>query len=142
MILGEAKKSFAHFGKSGVPAAWTILGVCHRNCPSTECRYGGDAWNYGPNLLTNECDVLIAIGMFDDRVAEICQHMPNKLKSFILKLTPQKSQKCKGRCCCYGRCQAYSRSIMPHIETKRIPNGSGGSKSSMQLNLTRLLMPK
>ena len=25
--------------------------------------------NYGPNLLTNECDVLIAIGMrFDDRV--------------------------------------------------------------------------
>ena len=25
--------------------------------------------NYGPNLLTNECDLLIAIGMrFDDRV--------------------------------------------------------------------------
>ena len=25
--------------------------------------------NYGPNVLTNECDVLIAVGMrFDDRV--------------------------------------------------------------------------
>jgi thiamine pyrophosphate-dependent acetolactate synthase large subunit-like protein len=28
-----------------------------------------NAWNYGPNVLTNECDVLIALGMrFDDRV--------------------------------------------------------------------------
>ncbi len=29
----------------------------------------GMHWNYGPNVNTNECDVLIAVGMrFDDRV--------------------------------------------------------------------------
>ena len=56
--------------KSGVPAAWTILGASalDTNHPLNVGMVGMHG-NYAPNKLTNECDVLIAIGMrFDDRV--------------------------------------------------------------------------
>jgi acetolactate synthase-1/2/3 large subunit len=71
VILGHAEKEFQAFiEKSGIPAAWTILGM---SAIPTDHPLGvgmlGMHGNYGPNVLTNECDVLIAIGMrFDDRV--------------------------------------------------------------------------
>jgi acetolactate synthase I/II/III large subunit len=71
VILGAAEKEFSAFiEKSGVPAAWTILGesAIPSNHPLNVGMLGMHG-NYGPNVLTNECDVLIAIGMrFDDRV--------------------------------------------------------------------------
>src|SRR6187431_2854787 len=71
VILGKAEKEFQKFiEKAGIPAAWTILGMSAipTNHPLGVGMLGMHG-NYGPNLLTNECDVLIAIGMrFDDRV--------------------------------------------------------------------------
>ena len=71
VILGEAENEFkAVVEKSGVPAAWTILGASALDT-SHPLNVGmvGMHGNYAPNKLTNECDVLIAIGMrFDDRV--------------------------------------------------------------------------
>lgn len=56
--------------KTGIPAASTILGLSAM--PSSHPLYVGMLGMHGnlaPNILTNECDVLIAIGMrFDDRV--------------------------------------------------------------------------
>ena len=71
VLLGNAEQEFKTFvEKSGIPAAWTILGA--GAIPTTHpLNVGmlGMHGNYGPNVLTNECDVLIAIGMrFDDRV--------------------------------------------------------------------------
>ncbi len=71
VILGGAEKEFQAFiEKGGFPAAWTILGLSA--IPSSHpLNVGmlGMHGNYAPNVLTNECDVLIAIGMrFDDRV--------------------------------------------------------------------------
>src|ERR1700709_880180 len=70
-ILGNAEKEFqACVEKSGIPAAWTILGAgaIPTGHPLNVGMLGMHG-NYGPNVLTNECDVLIAIGMrFDDRV--------------------------------------------------------------------------
>ena len=71
IILGQAEEQLkALIEKSGIPAAWTILGLSalptdhHLNVGML-----GMHGNYGPNVLTNECDVLIALGMrFDDRV--------------------------------------------------------------------------
>ena len=71
VILGEAEAAFKAFiEKTGIPAAWTILGLS-----ALETKHPlnvgmvGMHGNYGPNKLTNDCDVLIAIGMrFDDRV--------------------------------------------------------------------------
>jgi len=71
VILGNAEEEFKQFlKKSGIPAAATIMGISainndHPNYVGMLGMHG----NYAPNLLTNECDVLIAIGMrFDDRV--------------------------------------------------------------------------
>ena len=71
VILGQAEELLkAVIEKTGIPAAWTILGLSA--LPSDHpLNVGmlGMHGNYGPNILTNECDVLIAIGMrFDDRV--------------------------------------------------------------------------
>src|ERR1700754_2789549 len=71
VILGSAEQEFKAFvEKSGIPAAWTILGAgaIPTDHPLNVGMLGMHG-NYGPNVLTNECDVLIAIGMrFDDRV--------------------------------------------------------------------------
>jgi acetolactate synthase-1/2/3 large subunit len=71
VILGAAEQEFRTFiEKSGIPAAWTILGAgaLPTDHPLNVGMLGMHG-NYGPNMLTNECDVLIAIGMrFDDRV--------------------------------------------------------------------------
>ncbi|SMO90498.1 acetolactate synthase, large subunit [Chryseobacterium rhizoplanae] len=71
IMLGNAEKEFLEFAeKSGIPVAWTVLGMStiptdHPQAVGMVGMHG----NYGPNILTNECDVLIAIGMrFDDRV--------------------------------------------------------------------------
>jgi len=71
VILGQAEEELkAVIEKAGIPAAWTILGASALPT-SHPLNVGmvGMHGNYGPNKLTNECDVLIAIGMrFDDRV--------------------------------------------------------------------------
>jgi len=71
VILGNAEKEFLAFAeKSGIPVASTILGLSA--IPSDHpLNVGllGMHGNIGPNRKTNECDLLIAIGMrFDDRV--------------------------------------------------------------------------
>ena len=71
VVLGGAEAEFRKFvEKAGIPAAWTILGAgaLPTGHPLNVGMLGMHG-NYGPNVLTNECDVLIAIGMrFDDRV--------------------------------------------------------------------------
>lgn len=71
VILSGADKQLAKFlEKTGIPAAGTLLGLSalptdHPNFVGMLGMHG----NYGPNLKTNECDVLIGIGLrFDDRV--------------------------------------------------------------------------
>lgn len=71
IMLGKAEKEFLRFAeKSGIPVAWTVLGMSAipTNHPQAVGMVGMHG-NYGPNILTNQCDVLIAVGMrFDDRV--------------------------------------------------------------------------
>lgn len=71
IILGSAEQEFKAFiEKTGIPSAWTVLGAgaIPTDHPLNVGMLGMHG-NYGPNVLTNECDVLIAIGMrFDDRV--------------------------------------------------------------------------
>ena len=69
--LSEATEELMAFAeKAGIPVASTILGLS--SFPNHHRLYAGMLGmhgNYGPNIKTNECDVLIAIGMrFDDRV--------------------------------------------------------------------------
>ena len=71
VILGKAEEELKAFvEKTGIPAAWTIMGASAIDSDHPlNVGMVGMHGNYGPNVLTNECDLLIAIGMrFDDRV--------------------------------------------------------------------------
>jgi acetolactate synthase I/II/III large subunit len=71
ILLSGAENELKLFAeKTGIPVALTLLGLSA--FPSDHRLYTGMLGmhgNYGPNLLTNEADLIIAIGMrFDDRV--------------------------------------------------------------------------
>ena len=71
VILAGAEEEFKEFvEKSGIPAAWTLLGLSALpDKHPLNMGMLGMHGNYGPNKLTNDCDVIIAVGMrFDDRV--------------------------------------------------------------------------
>jgi len=71
IILSGAEKELLAFAeKSGIPVASTLLGLgAFPTDHPLYVGYLGMHGNYAPNILTNECDVLLAIGMrFDDRV--------------------------------------------------------------------------
>lgn len=70
LLSGAEKELLAFAEKTGIPVAVTLLGISgfptgHRLFAGLLGMHG----NYGPNLLTNQADLIIAIGMrFDDRV--------------------------------------------------------------------------
>lgn len=71
VLLGNATEELKQFvEKTGIPVASTLLGLsCIPTSHPLYVGFLGMHGNYGPNILTNECDVLIAVGMrFDDRV--------------------------------------------------------------------------
>ena len=71
VVLGNAEKELLDFlRKADIPAASTILGLSALSSDEPlNVGMLGMHGNVAPNLKTNECDVLIAIGMrFDDRV--------------------------------------------------------------------------
>ena len=96
VILGNAEEEFKIFlEKSGIPAAWTILGLSAipTDHPSNRGMVGMHG-NYAPNLLTNECDLLIAIGMrFDDRVTGDLSKYAKQAKIIHLELDPAEVDK-------------------------------------------------
>lgn len=96
VILGQAEKQLkALVEKAGIPAAWTIMGASalDSNHPLNVGMVGMHG-NYGPNLLTNECDVLIAIGMrFDDRVTGSLDTYAKQAKVIHLEIDPAEINK-------------------------------------------------
>ncbi|APQ18675.1 biosynthetic-type acetolactate synthase large subunit [Maribacter hydrothermalis] len=96
VILGQAEKELKEMvEKAGIPAAWTIMGA---SALSTDHPLNvgmvGMHGNYGPNLLTNECDVLIAIGMrFDDRVTGRLADYATQAKVIHFEIDPAEVNK-------------------------------------------------
>ena len=96
VILGNAENELIKFvEKSGIPAAWTILGASAipTNHPLNVGMLGMHG-NYAPNVLTNECDVLIAIGMrFDDRVTGDVNRYAKQAKIIHFEIDPAEVNK-------------------------------------------------
>jgi len=96
VILGKAEEEFKTFiEKTGIPSAWTILGLSAlpTDHPLNVGMVGMHG-NYGPNKLTNECDVLIAIGMrFDDRVTGDLNTYAKQAKIIHFEIDPAEVDK-------------------------------------------------
>ncbi len=96
VILANAEDEFKQFiEKTGIPSAWTIMGLSALDTDHPlNVGMLGMHGNYGPNLLTNECDVLIAIGMrFDDRVTGNLSKYAKQAKVIHLEIDPAEIDK-------------------------------------------------
>jgi acetolactate synthase-1/2/3 large subunit len=101
VILGKAEAELKFFlDKTGIPAASTLLGsgALPQDHPNYVGKLGMHG-NYAPNLLTNKCDVLIAVGMrFDDRVTGDLKRYAKQARIVHLELDPaevNKTVKCE-----------------------------------------------
>jgi len=126
VILGNAEKEFKNFvEKSGIPAAWTILGASALPT-SHELNVGmvGMHGNYGPNILTNQCDLLIAIGMrFDDRVTGDTNTYAKQAKIIHLDIDPAEIDKnIKVDIPVIGDCKESLAMLSKNIKTKSYKN--------------------
>jgi acetolactate synthase-1/2/3 large subunit len=119
VILSEGEKEFKDFvEKSGIPAAWTVLGLSALET-SHPLNVGmvGMHGNYGPNMLTNECDVLITIGMrFDDRVTGNLETYAKQAKVIHFEIDPAEIDKnVKTTVAVLGDAKVSLRNILPLI---------------------------
>ncbi len=125
VILGKAEKEFKNFiEKAGIPAAWTILGLSAlpTDHPLNVGMLGMHG-NYGPNVLTNECDVLIAVGMrFDDRVTGRLDKYAKQAKVIHLDIDPSEIDKnVKATVGVWGDCKETLPLLTKLVEAKVYP---------------------
>lgn len=96
VLLSEAEEAFRAFiEKAGIPSAWTIMGASALDSDHyLNVGMLGMHGNYAPNKLTNECDVLIAVGMrFDDRVTGDLSRYAKQAKVVHLEIDPAEIDK-------------------------------------------------
>jgi acetolactate synthase-1/2/3 large subunit len=125
IILGKAENEFKAFiEKGGLPAAWTLLGLSAlpTDHPQNVGMLGMHG-NYGPNVLTNECDVLIAVGMrFDDRVTGRLDKYAKQAKVIHLDIDPAEIDKnVKSTVPVWGDCKETLPLLTQLIEAKQHP---------------------
>ena len=137
-IINQAEKPFLIFGqgvtlsqaegslksfieKAGIPAASTLLGL---SAISTQhplyVGYTGMHGNYGPNVKTNECDVLIAVGMrFDDRVTGDLKTYAKNAKVIHIELDAAEIDKnVKTTVAIHGDAKDALEALYPLVERK------------------------
>ena len=120
IILSEAEDQLkAVIEKAGIPSTWTILGASA--IPTSHpLNMGmvGMHGNYAPNKLTNECDVLIAIGMrFDDRVTGDLNKYAKQAKIIHFEIDPAEIDKnVKTDVAVLGDAKASLTQLLPLLE--------------------------
>ncbi|WP_392420289.1 biosynthetic-type acetolactate synthase large subunit [Capnocytophaga canis] len=123
IILGQAENELKSFlEKTDIPAAATILGLSalsteHPNYVGMVGMHG----NYAPNVMTNTCDVLIALGMrFDDRVTGDLSRYAKQAKVLHFDIDPAEINKnVKADVAVLGNVKEALQKILPLVEQKK-----------------------
>jgi len=124
VILGQAEAAFKAFvEKTQIPAAWTILGLSALETahPLNKGMVGMHG-NFAPNLLTQECDVLIAVGMrFDDRVTGRLDAYAKQAKVVHLEIDPAEINKnVHADYPILADCKASLEALTPLVHNKKL----------------------
>jgi acetolactate synthase-1/2/3 large subunit len=143
IILGQAEEQLkALVEKSGIPAAWTILGLSAlpTDHPLNVGMLGMHG-NYGPNILTNECDVLIALGMrFDDRVTGNLATYAKQAKVVHFEIDPAEVDKnVKTTVAVLGDVKEALTALLPLIESKTHDSWHNEFKEKHQIELESVI---
>jgi len=146
VILGKAENEFKKFiEKAGIPTAWTILGLSAlpTDHPLNVGMLGMHG-NYGPNVLTNECDVLIAVGMrFDDRVTGRLDKYAKQAKVIHLDIDPAEIDKnVKTTVPVWGDCKETLPLLTGMIEQKVYPQWLQKFKDFMKQEEETCIIPE
>jgi len=143
VILGEAEEEFKNFVEStGIPAVWTILGLSALPTKHPlNMGMVGMHGNYGPNLLTNECDVLIAIGMrFDDRVTGNLATYAKQAQVVHLEIDPAEiSKNVHAHYPVLGDCKKSLSTLIPLVEHKELTDWKAQFAAHMETEFDKVI---
>ena len=143
VILSEAEAELKAFvEKSGIPAAWTILGLSAMPTDHPlNVGMVGMHGNYGPNVLTNECDVLIALGMrFDDRVTGNLATYAKQAKVIHFEIDPAEVDKnVKTEVAVLADLKESLTALLPLIENKKHESWHNEFKEKYQIELDQVI---
>ena len=146
VLLGNAEQEFKTFvEKAGIPSAWTILGAgaIPTDHPLNVGMLGMHG-NYGPNVLTNECDVLIAIGMrFDDRVTGRLDKYAKQAQVIHLDIDPAEIDKnVKATVPVWGDCKETLPLLTALVEEKKHTEWLAKFRSFDKIEQEQLIYPE
>ena len=143
ILLGKAEEELKTFiEKAGIPAAWTILGLSAlpSNHPLNVGMLGMHG-NYGPNVLTNECDVLIALGMrFDDRVTGDLNTYAKQAKVIHFEIDPAEVDKnVKTDVAVLGDVKESLQTLIPLINENQHPEWLGEFRKKYEIEYQKVI---
>jgi acetolactate synthase-1/2/3 large subunit len=146
VILGNAENEFLQFiEKAGIPSAWTIMGMSAipTNHPLAVGMLGMHG-NYAPNLFTNECDVLIAIGMrFDDRVTGRLDKYAKQAQIIHLDIDPAEIDKnVMVSIPVWGNCKDTLPLLTERIEAKSHQEWISKFHDAIKIETEKLITPE
>ncbi len=122
VLLSQAQAEFAAFAeKTGIPVASTLLGLSAFPCDHPlYVGYLGMHGNYGPNVKTNQADVIIAVGMrFDDRVTGNLAHYAKQAKIIHIEIDPSEIGKIvQPEVAINADAKEALLSLMPHVQER------------------------
>ncbi len=125
ILISEAQEELKAFvEKTGIPVGSTLQGLSA--LPSDHPLFMGMLGmhgNYGPNIKTNECDVLIAVGMrFDDRVTGDVSRYAKQAKVIHIEIDKAEINKnVKVDAPLLGDAKAVLKALLPKVEEKTYP---------------------
>ena len=146
VILGGAEKEFQSFIEhTGIPAAWTIMGMgaIPTDHPLAVGMLGMHG-NYAPNVLTNDCDVLIAVGMrFDDRVTGRLDKYAKQAKIIHLEIDPAEIDKnVLTTVALWGDCKETLPLLQSKLQSKKHPDWLAKFKELDQKEWDQCIQPQ
>lgn len=119
IISGAEKELNDLVDKAGIPVATTLLGMSSMDADHPMfVGWPGMHGNYGANVLTNSCDVLIAVGMrFDDRITGDLSTYAKQAKVVHIEIDPAEVDKnVKADAPVVGDAKAALRALLPLIK--------------------------
>lgn len=145
VTLGGAEVELKAFlDKSGIPAACTLLGsgALSEDHPNYVGKLGMHG-NYAPNVLTNQCDVLIAVGMrFDDRVTGDLSRYAKQAKVIHLELDASEINKIvKCEVAVLGSCKDSLAMLTEAVKENSYPEWMARFKELSDLERATVIEP-
>ncbi|MHA8060325.1 biosynthetic-type acetolactate synthase large subunit [Aquirufa beregesia] len=120
VLIAQAENELKEFvEKTGIPVATTLLGMSAMDADHPLfVGWPGMHGNYGANVLTNSCDVLIAIGMrFDDRITGDLSTYAKQAKVVHIEVDPSEIDKnVKADAPVVGDAKAALKALLPLVK--------------------------